>query len=157
MDRWRLLTSIAAQNGRRLGLALASVLGAGALVTAAQPAATDGAAQTLVVSTYYSDPAYEKAFAAVMDTFRAQHPEIHVTVNTVEGGKYAAALKTWLPTDDPPDVVTWHASQKLWTHAAQGLVEPIDDVFEGGFEAAFPEKMKTVSYTHLTLPTILRV
>jgi len=99
--------------------------------------------QKLVINSYMSDPAPKKVFAELVEQFKADHPDIEVTVNTFAHEDFKTLLRTWLNSSSAPDVVTWFAGERMRYFASKGLLEPIDDIFKGGFEAYFPGAFKS--------------
>jgi multiple sugar transport system substrate-binding protein len=103
-------------------------------------------AQRLVINSYMSDPEPRRVFAELVDQFRELHPEYNVVVNTFAHEDFKTLLRTWLPArEGVADVVTWFAGERMRYFAGQGLIEPIDDIFPGGFEAEFPSAFKSAS------------
>ncbi len=99
----------------------------------------------LVINSYMSDPAPRKVFAELVDQFREEHPDLEVTVNTFAHEDFKTLLRTWLNSPEAPDVATWFAGERMRYFASKGLLEPIGDIFEGGFEAYFPEAFRSAS------------
>ncbi len=103
------------------------------------------AKEQIVVNSYMSDPAPREAFAQLVTMFEEQFPNYDVVVNTFPHEDFKTLLRTWLPAPEGPDVLTWFAGERMQYFAAQGLLEPLDDVFaDGGFSALFPEAFRTV-------------
>lgn len=102
-------------------------------------------AQQLVINSYMADEAPRRVFAELVDQFRAAYPQYQVTVNTFPHEDFKTLIRTWLPSANPPDVVTWFAGERMRYFADRGLLEPINDVFEGGFEQHFPAAFASAS------------
>jgi multiple sugar transport system substrate-binding protein len=103
------------------------------------------AAQKLIINSYMSDPAPKKVFAELVDQFRALHPDYKVVVNTFAHEDFKTLLRTWLNSSNAPDVVTWFAGERMRYFASKGLLEPIDDIFKGGFDSYFPSAFRSAS------------
>ncbi|MEY4064816.1 MAG: hypothetical protein RIR26_1024 [Pseudomonadota bacterium] len=82
----------------------------------------------LVINSMHSDPTSKKAFETILGTFKKEHADIKVTVNTIDHESYKVQIRTWLP-NNPPDVATWFAGNRAKFFVEKNLVEPLDDVF----------------------------
>lgn len=103
------------------------------------------AKEQIVVNSYMSDPAPREAFAQLVAMFEEQYPDYDVVVNTFPHEDFKTLLRTWLPAPEGPDVLTWFAGERMRYFAAQGLLEPLDNLFaNGGFSALFPDAFRTV-------------
>ena len=95
---------------------------------------------TLTINSYMSDEAPKQALANLVAEFEAENPEISVEVNTIAHEQFKIVLPTWLTSSSPPDVVTWFAGYRMQAFAERGMLEPLDDAFEGtAFTDAFPQ------------------
>ncbi|TGG87547.1 ABC transporter substrate-binding protein [Geotoga petraea] len=102
-------------------------------------------ARTLVINSYMSDPAPKEVFSKLVADFEEMYPEIDVTVNTFAHEDFKTLLRTWLGSNNAPDVVTWFAGERMRYFAEKGFLEPLDDIFPNGFEEEFPEAFRTAS------------
>lgn len=91
----------------------------------------------LVINSNLSDPAPKAAFAELVDKFRAEYPDIDVTVNTFDHEAYKTAIRNFLASD-PPDVALWFAGNRMKFFVDQGLFMDISDLWQ---EAGFNESM----------------
>jgi len=104
------------------------------------------AKQTIVLNSYMSDPAPKAVLAQLVQQFEDANPDYTVVVNTFAHEDFKTLLRTWLPMDKAPDVVTWFAGERMRYFASQGLVEPLDDVFgTDGFSSYFPASFQSSS------------
>src|SRR5882762_6655590 len=76
----------------------------------------------------YSDAAPKGAFKALTDQATAK-TGVKVTINTVDHNTFQNNISAYLQ-GTPNDLATWFAGYRLQFFAAQGLLEPIDDVWE---------------------------
>ena len=91
----------------------------------------------LVINSNLSDPAPRAAFETLVDRFRAEYPDIDVTLNTFDHEAYKTAIRNFLASD-PPDVALWFAGNRMRFFVDQGLVMDITDLWE---DAGFTETM----------------
>jgi multiple sugar transport system substrate-binding protein len=105
------------------------------------------ASNKLVINSNWSDPAPKRVMGEVIEKFRERNPELDVTLNTFAHEDYKTLLRTWLNSDEAPDVVTWFAGERMRFFASKGLLEPLGNVFEeqGGFNSYFPSAFRTSS------------
>ncbi len=103
------------------------------------------AKERIVVNSYMADPAPRAAFAELVEMFEDQHPEYEVVVNTFPHEDFKTLLRTWLVAPESADVMTWFAGERMQYFAAQGLLEPLDDLFvDDTFSDLFPSAFRTV-------------
>jgi len=76
----------------------------------------------------YSDAAPKGAFKALTDQATAK-TGVKVSINTVDHNTFQNNISAYLQ-GTPNDLATWFAGYRLQFFAAQGLLEPIDDVWE---------------------------
>jgi multiple sugar transport system substrate-binding protein len=131
------------------GLAVAAGLTAvpGALAacssssTSASPvgsgASTSVAGGSISFGSNYSDPAPKQAFASLVSGAQ-KSTGVKVAINTVDHNTFQNDITSYLQ-GTPNDLATWFAGYRMQYFAAQGLLEPIDDVWAkigGNFDAA---------------------
>lgn len=92
---------------------------------------------TLVINSNLSDPAPKAAFQTMVDKFKAEYPEIDVTLNTFDHEAYKTAIRNFLASD-PPDVALWFAGNRMRFFVDQGLIMDISDLWE---DAGFNDSM----------------
>jgi multiple sugar transport system substrate-binding protein len=76
----------------------------------------------------YSDPAPKAAFASLVSAAKAQ-TGVDIKVNTVDHNTFQNNISNYLQ-GTPDDLATWFAGYRLQFFAAQGLLSPIDDVWD---------------------------
>lgn len=106
------------------------------------PGASASASTSLTFGSGSSDDVPKAAYKAVTDAFTAQS-KITVTTNVVPHNDFQNKIATYLQ-GSPDDAFTWFAGYRMQYYAKQGLLAPIDDVWEkiGG---NFSDGMKKAS------------
>lgn len=86
------------------------------------------AGSTVTFGSNYSDPAAKTAFTAL--TAGAQTAtKTKIKINTVDHNSFQQNITSYLQ-GTPDDLFTWFAGYRMQYFAAQGLAEPIDDVWQ---------------------------
>lgn len=101
------------------------------------PGASASASTSLTFGSGSSDDVPKAAYKAVTDAFTAQS-KITVTTNVVPHNDFQNKIATYLQ-GSPDDAFTWFAGYRMQYYAKQGLLSPIDDVWEkigGGYSDA---------------------
>jgi multiple sugar transport system substrate-binding protein len=90
----------------------------------------------------YSDPGVKAAFASLADAATAK-TGVKISVNTVDHQTFQTSITSYLQ-GTPDNACTWFAGYRLQYFAAQGLLTPIDDIWEtiGG---SFGDSAKALS------------
>jgi multiple sugar transport system substrate-binding protein len=83
---------------------------------------------TVTFGSNYSDPAAKSAFAALTSAATAS-TKAQIKVNTVDHNTFQQNITSYLQ-GTPDDLFTWFAGYRMQYFAAQGLAEPLDDVWE---------------------------
>lgn len=129
------------------GLAAAGGLAAisGALAACSSSSTNSGASSSssssaggsISFGSNYSDPAPKQAFASLIAGAQ-KATGVKVAINTVDHNTFQNDITSYLQ-GTPNDLATWFAGYRMQYFAAQGLLEPIDDVWTkigGNFDAA---------------------
>ena len=87
------------------------------------------AGRRLVINSNMSDPAPKAALAEVAERFKAEYPDIDVTLNTFDHEAYKTAIRNFLASD-PPDVATWFAGNRMKFFVDEGLFADVSDLWE---------------------------
>jgi multiple sugar transport system substrate-binding protein len=101
----------------------------------------------------YSDPAPKDAFAALVKEATAK-TSVQITVNTVDHNTFQNNLSNYLQ-GTPDSLATWFAGYRLQFFAAQGLLSPLDDVWEkigGNFNDAAKNLSKGLDGKYYLVP-----
>ena len=84
-----------------------------------------------------SDPDSRSRLTATVDRYN-ESGEYNVELNTTEHEAFKQAIRTYLASDSPPDVLTWFAGNRMRFFSDAGLLMPLDDLFEkNGWEESF--------------------
>jgi multiple sugar transport system substrate-binding protein len=83
---------------------------------------------TISFGSNYSDPAPKQAFAALVSNAK-QATGVSIAVNTVDHNTFQQDITSYLQ-GTPNDLATWFAGYRMQYFAAQGLLAPIDDVWD---------------------------
>jgi len=90
--------------------------------------ATGTAGGTISFGSNYSDAAPKGAFKALTDQATVK-TGVKVSINTVDHNTFQNNISSYLQ-GTPNDLATWFAGYRLQFFAAQGLLDPIDDVWD---------------------------
>jgi multiple sugar transport system substrate-binding protein len=109
----------------------------GSSSTASATSSASSSGGSISFGSNYSDPAPKQAFASLVAGAQ-KSTGVTVSVNTVDHNTFQNDITSYLQ-GTPNDVATWFAGYRMQYFAAQGLLEPIDDVWAkigGSFDAA---------------------
>ena len=100
----------------------------------------------LVYNSNASDPDPRAFDEGQVARFKKAYPGINVTHNTVDHEGFKTAIRTYLASDNPPDVLTWFAGNRMRAFSERGLAADIGDVWtKNGFTKSFPKGMQELS------------
>jgi len=90
----------------------------------------DGETQSrkLVINSNLSDPVPKAEFNKLVDQFRAEYPDIDVTLNQFDHEAYKTAIRNFLASE-PPDIALWFAGNRMKFFVDEGLFDDISDVW----------------------------
>lgn len=120
-----------------IGLLCASVLGLSHGTAHAQ------SEKTLTLWHAYGD-AEASGLKAALDAFRAEHPEVRITVVHNAFGAYASKLESAIPTGHGPDVFI-DAHERLGTYRQSHLVQPLRAIPAGAKDDFEPNHLAALS------------
>ena len=101
----------------------------------------------LIINSFQSDPAPREAMEALAVMFQEQNPDIEVKLNTTDHEGFKKAIRIWLASDSPPDVVTWFAGNRAMFFIEKDLILDITDVWEeAGLFEKFPKAFRSISF-----------
>ncbi len=144
---------MAGRLDRRQVFKRATMLGLGAPAIAALLAAgprgflNSASAQggSLTIASNASDEAPRQRLADMVEAFQSS-TGVDVTVDTTNHEDFKVQIRTFLASDNTPDVLTWFAGNRMRYFVDLGLVEPVTDLWtSAGWETNFPEGIKAVS------------
>lgn len=131
-----------ARRGAALGVStplLAGLAGASSLDAAAQ----DGG--TVQLASNSSDPEPRARMEAAVEMYN-EDSDFNVALNTTEHEAFKLAIRTYLASDDPPDVLTWFAGNRMRFFSRNNLLMPLDDLYAANsWEEAYPPGILEVS------------
>ena len=96
--------------------------------TGGAPASGGASGGTISFGSNYSDPAPKQAFAALVAN-ATKATGVNISVNTVDHNTFQKDITSYLQ-GTPNDLATWFAGYRMQYFAAQGLLAPIDDVWD---------------------------
>jgi multiple sugar transport system substrate-binding protein len=105
--------------------------------SASSTGSTSSSAGSISFGSNYSDPAPKQAFASLVSGAQ-KSTDVKISINTVDHNTFQNDITSYLQ-GTPNDLATWFAGYRMQYFAAQGLLEPIDDVWDkigGNFDAA---------------------
>jgi multiple sugar transport system substrate-binding protein len=95
----------------------------------------------LTVGSNYSNDLPKKALHATIDAF--PNKNVTIALNEVDHNTFQENITTYL--QNPDDVFAWFAGYRMQYFAAQGLLGPIDDVWDAGLNDIMSEGFKLAS------------
>ena len=112
---------------------------------------------TLVYNTYQSDPAPRAADAEIVKMFMEKNPNIEVIQSTVAHEDFKQAIRAYLTSSQPPDVMTWFAGNRARFFIDKGQIMDISDVWaKEGWDKSYPKgfmALSTVNGKQYFVPT----
>jgi multiple sugar transport system substrate-binding protein len=134
------------------GLASSSLLAACSSDSAKTPAA-GSTTDPITFGSNYSDDATKTAFAALCAAATTS-TKVKITVNTTDHNTFQNNISNYLQ-GTPDSLATWFAGYRLQFFAAQGLLTPIDDVWDkigGTFNDAAKNLSKGIDGHYYLVP-----
>jgi multiple sugar transport system substrate-binding protein len=130
------------RRGLMKGAAGAAALGFGLSGGLARAQVELGTASgELTVGSNYSNELPKEALHAAIDAFPNEN--VTIALNEVDHNTFQENITTYL--QNPDDVFTWFAGYRMQYFAAQGLLGPIDDVWDAGLNDIMSEGFKLAS------------
>lgn len=122
------LSRRSALKGLAATAGLATIPGVLAACGSGSGGGSSSSAGTISFGSNYSDPAPKKAFAALVSNAK-KSTGVGITINTVDHNTFQNDITSYLQ-GTPNDLATWFAGYRMQYFAAQGLLAPIDDVWD---------------------------
>jgi multiple sugar transport system substrate-binding protein len=130
------------RRGILKGAAGAAALGLGLRAGLTQAQVELGTATgELTVGSNYSNDLPKEALHALIEAFPNEN--VTVALNEVDHNTFQENITTYL--QNPDDVFAWFAGYRMQFFAAQGVLGPIDDVWEAGLNDIMSEGFKLAS------------
>lgn len=125
----------------------AAVTTAGTGETTAAAETTAAVAKTqLVYNSYASDPEPRRVDELVVSMFEAKYPNIDVIHSIVAHEDFKQAIRAYLTSSTPPDVLTWFAGNRARFFVDKGLIMDISDLWASeGWNDNYPKGFKALS------------
>ena len=102
--------------------------------------------QIVIYNSYMSDPAPREADAELVKRFNEDHPNAEIIHSTVAHEDFKQAIRAYLTSSTPPDVMTWFAGNRARFFIDRGLVMDISDVWEEqGWNESYPKGFRALS------------
>ena len=130
------------KRGAALG-ASATLLGGASSLIVPSAFAQDGGSVSL--ASYSSDPEPRRRLEELVALFNESGGP-SAEINTTEHEAFKQAIRTYLASDAPPDVLTWFAGNRMRFFSNAGLLMPLDDLYaENDWESTYAEGIRNVS------------
>jgi len=101
----------------------------------------------LMLNSFQSDPVPRETIEALVAKFEELNPDVKVKLNVTAHEEFKKAVRIWLASDDPPDVITWFAGNRAMFFVDKGLILDITDVWEeAGLFEKFPKAFQSISF-----------
>ncbi|MFP4230550.1 MAG: ABC transporter substrate-binding protein [Spirochaetaceae bacterium] len=108
--------------------------------------AAEGGDGIVIYNSYMSDPAPREVDAELVERFNEQHPDLEIVHSTVAHEDFKQAIRAYLTSSTPPDVLTWFAGNRARFFIDRGLVMDISDVWEEeGWNESYPKGFRALS------------
>ena len=132
-----------ARRGAALGVSVPALAG---LFSAAELTALAQDGGTVNLASYSSDPEPRARLEGLIENYNSDNPGTSVEINTTEHEAFKQAIRTYLASDSPPDVLTWFAGNRMRFFSRNDLLMPLDLLYEeNGWEEAYPPGILSVS------------
>ena len=93
-----------------------------------------------------SDPEPRARMEGAVKNYNDAGHGFTVEINTTEHEAFKQAIRTYLASDDPPDVLTWFAGNRMRFFSNNGLLMALDDLYTANkWDTAYPEGIRNVS------------
>ncbi|WP_063533001.1 extracellular solute-binding protein [Burkholderia sp. MSMB1589WGS] len=125
---------------------VAGLAAAAAVAAASFGAASPARAGTLAVNIAFKGASQRAVWQSTFDAFHKAHPDIDVKATFVDEEAYKVQLPAWLTTV-APDIVNWHAGERMAYYARRGLFEDLSaDWAKNGWNAMYASTRDASSY-----------
>ncbi|HKK66044.1 MAG TPA: ABC transporter substrate-binding protein, partial [Clostridia bacterium] len=100
----------------------------------------------VVYNSYWADPEPKRVEAELMEMFREQNPDSKVIHSTVAHEDFKQAIRAYLTSSAPPDVLTWFAGNRARFFIDKDLIMDISDVWEeAGWNESYAKGFRAMS------------
>lgn len=103
------------------------------------------AEETLNVAVLVASKGQRMAYEHLAIEFEKQHPDIHINYLSQNDNHYKHSIHQWLTQTKGLDVLYWQAGLRLNQIAAQGLLEPLDELWQAQhWQKHFPKGIQAI-------------
>ncbi|PKO22814.1 MAG: sugar ABC transporter substrate-binding protein [Chloroflexi bacterium HGW-Chloroflexi-1] len=100
----------------------------------------------VVYNSYQSDPEPRKAEKELIKMFQARYPNVDVVYSVVAHEDFKQAIRAYLTSSTPPDVMTWFAGNRARFFIDKGTIMDVSDVWkQEGWDKSFPKGFLALS------------
>ncbi|GEM87336.1 ABC transporter substrate-binding protein [Meiothermus granaticius] len=101
----------------------------------------------LIYNSNQSDPKPRAFDTKVVDAFKKKYPGIQMEFNTVDHETFQdTSIRTYLASNNPPDVLTWFAGNRMRAFSSRDLAMDITDVWKSNnWEKVVPKGFQALS------------
>jgi len=100
----------------------------------------------VVYNSYWADPEPKRVEAELMEMFSEQNPDSKVIHSTVAHEDFKQAIRAYLTSSAPPDVLTWFAGNRARFFIDKDLIMDISDVWEeAGWNESYAKGFRAMS------------
>ncbi len=101
----------------------------------------------LVYNSNQSDPVARAFDTKIVELFKKKYPGVNMEFNTVDHETFQdTSIRTYLASDNPPDVLTWFAGNRMRAFSSKGLAADIGNVWkDNGWEKSYPKGFQALS------------
>ncbi|MDC7221226.1 MAG: ABC transporter substrate-binding protein [Spirochaetales bacterium] len=119
--------------------------------------ASDSGKTVIIYNSMHGDPKPRAADEQMVAEFQAAHPEFEVIHSIVAHEDFKQAIRAYLTSSTPPDLLTWFAGNRARFFIDKGQILDISDVWEEqGWNESYAkgwQNMSTVDGNKYFLPT----
>jgi len=102
--------------------------------------------RVVTFNSFHSDFLTRRVMTEVVKLFEQKHPDIRVDMSTTAHEDFKNAIRIWLTSNAPPDVVTWFAGERAKFFVDNRLIMDITDLWQDNkYDTVFPRAFKSLS------------
>ncbi|MGQ9628475.1 MAG: ABC transporter substrate-binding protein [Anaerolineae bacterium] len=100
----------------------------------------------LIYNSYMGDPLPREADTELVAMYQKANPDLVIVHSIVAHEDFKQAIRAYLTSSTPPDVLTWFAGNRARFFIDKGLIMDITDLWEEqGWDEAYPKGFKAMS------------
>ena len=121
-------------------------MAAGAILANGDADTESADSKMLIYNSMHGDPKPRAADEEVVAMFQEKHPDIQVVHSIVAHEDFKQAIRAYLSSSSPPDLLTWFAGNRARFFIDKGLILDISDVWEKeGWNDSYAASWKAMS------------